>query len=229
MILLGSSDTGKSYYLRYILSEYMRDCFDGGIVICGTYKEQQNYLHLFEDVGIKATANKTWTQEAQDKIEAEFKRRDQEGLPQLRIAVIFDDQGEDKKYDNLVTGIFTGGRHWGLSPFFCVQAPRMLLTTVKGNSKIIGIFHFDSSTLKRSVIDGILLGTRKFPSSVKASEEKKFYGELLDAYTDQPGDMLIIDQRRPEYKGNTEDSKLFQYRAPPEDDWTNKPSQPLSA
>lgn len=226
MLVVSSRNGGKSYFLKYLCVNVFPRTYNIVIIVNNSPDEKKQLSNLFvnqkNDNGVPTVVKTydTFPVGLFNKLKENYEERIEKELPPLEILVLFDDQSTSEKNNDDVVSIYTRGRHINISACFLVQSLTLVSTLVRGNSDLCCITKLKSPELREKIIKNSLSGSIELPTDTKASEENKFYRDLLAQYCKNQGDFLIRDYREPSQRGNQEkEQELFQFRAPPMEEW----------
>lgn len=114
MIIVGPSNTGKSYLLSHLSKKYLRKLYEMVIVVCGSDDTAKEYQEIFNTkLVFKAdTAHNILALKVMfATLKKEQEQREKIGLEMLKVLIIYDDYfSRDKKDDDLFN-MCISGRH----------------------------------------------------------------------------------------------------------------------
>lgn len=225
--LISMSNGGKSYALKYLLNDYLVSnprWADYFVIVCGSTDEIETYSKIVESWGKPVFASERWPEQMWGNICSEYEQSRLNGEEPLRPCIIVDDQGSRDLVDNDdFISIYTNGRHKGASIITLVQAARMVGQIAKAQSSLIFIGKTNNVYQREVITRQILSGMVPVPVETTAAQEHRFIKQLLVDYAKNQGDMIVLDYRPKDKRGNKEDSDVFWWRAPPTDDWLAPP------
>lgn len=227
--LISMSNGGKSYALKYLLNDYMASnprWADYFIVVCGSTDEIEAYTSIIESWGKPVFASERWPEQMWGNICNEYEQSKLNDEEPLRPCIIVDDQGSRDLVDNDdFISVYTNGRHKMTSVLTLVQAPRMIGQIAKAQSSLIFIGKTNNMFQKDIITKQILSGMIPVPVETTTAQENRFIKQIVHDYAKKQGDMIVLDYRPTNKRGNREESDVFWWRAPPTDDWLEPPKE----
>ena len=221
-ICLASRNSGKSYLMKSMIKNSLRGFFDLYIVICDTADTRKEYKEAIEgEPGVVVECFDHLPDGLWDNIKADHDAHVEAGTKPLSICIILDDASAmGIGLDQQLKSLYCNARHCATSIFWSLHHPKVIDTLIRANSDLVIILKIKSPQMRESVIKNLLLGSVDFPllgmEKPKPSVEKSFFENVLSTYCKNQGDVLILDQRPRNQRGNDTEEELFRYRAPAE-------------
>lgn len=167
--IVGSSSSGKTYFTRYILgSWYSSGKFDYYYCLSGTIGENglKNNFHpkLF----------KILTIENFNKFITVAKKLGKDGKKGLLIIDDMSTISSHVRSSELLTSLWTEGRHWGVTVISCIQSPMMIPKNARLNIAVWIIFPVRRSKLvTKDLVDWACFGNEhEFKALVEQIESQ---------------------------------------------------------
>lgn len=203
MLIFASRNSGKSYLMRHLIRDYLKDQYDLFVIVSDSPDTKLD----FEPVMPKGTIYLTdMNYGIINELERTNKKRVEAKKDPLQMLILFDDKvGNDTKNDQQLLQLFTRGRHLGVSLMFASQAKKLAETTWLNNADYTIILKQNSAQQKRTVIDNILCGTVEIHDE---KQEKAILRQIVANYASEQGDALVIDNAA------RSNDNLHWYRAP---------------
>lgn len=143
MILLGSSNSGKSYFLINLLKTHLVNCFDIFIVVSPMPDNLEAYKRVLP-------SNMFYTEYPKKQVE-KLVRYNQEqilkkgGRP-AKILIILDDcAGKMTRQNDVLNSLFTRGTHDFISTILTTQYYKLISPTIRENATYIVIFQINTN------------------------------------------------------------------------------------
>lgn len=235
MVTIGQANSGKSYFIKYLLTSHLFTDGPNGhynycIIVSESYDERSEYEKIAKAFGIPVAVEDKWPLGTYDRLKRSFVQRTEAGLPPLNVLLIVDDfgqsdytQGGKGTIGDEFTKCFTLGRHSNISVLVLAQSPRMVGHTSKGSASLICFTKLATAQQKEVVLKQVLSGSVDLPSRTTGAQEMRFYKDILAKFAHDQGDMIIIEYRPEEQRGNQEKRNLYKYRAPKKELWHELP------
>src|SRR5690348_13029959 len=103
MLVFASRNSGKSYFVKYMIVNYLRRLFDEFIFVSDSPDETEEYANIIHGITLEE-----WDSRILQKLEARYKRRIADGLRPENVCIIFDDKiGYKIKNQDSILQIFT--------------------------------------------------------------------------------------------------------------------------
>lgn len=203
MLMFASRNSGKSYLIKHLVRDYLRDSYDVFIVVSDSPDTKQDFEPVFPAGTIFLTdMNYSIINDLAEK-NKELAKKQQEPLNAL---IVFDDKiGKDTKNDDNLLQIFTRGRHLGVSVIFSSQAKKAAETTWLNNADYTIILKQNSAQQRETIVKNVLKGT---VNVADIKREDSIIREIVKQYASMQGDALVIDNAA------KSSNNLFWYRAP---------------
>lgn len=221
---IGKTGGGKSFLLKYFLSDYIGYNFDYFVIVCGSVDETEQYTNILEPLGKPIFTTERWPEQLWPNICADFINAHESGESYLYPLIIIDDLGvKDLTNNNDFESMMCNSRHKMVSCLVLVQAPKMISQLAKGQSSVTFMGKLDTMHQKEAALKSLLAGTIELPIESTAAQENRFMKSMMYSYCKNQGDFLVLDYRGIEKKGNKDNNVVYWFRAPPMEEWKNLP------
>lgn len=178
MAIVGPSESGKSYLLKYLGRKYFRKIYESIFVFCGSNDTLQEYGKILKTDMLF----KTYTSGILDMIKMNQKQLEKEGKPMTKVLIIYDDQFTRKNNrDDTIFHSAISGRHDCMS--FCMILHDLVLTdrVVKDQFTHLILTRQTSFVIYESVVNQfLLLSAWQSPSiPIEARQSKRKLAQYL--------------------------------------------------
>lgn len=138
MAVVGSSETGKSYWFECLYKRYLADCYDIIVLICETDQFTNAYDYLPTHKLIK---HDTWSDDIVLSLKKRQARLARTGKEQWDILLIIDDVFDSKmKFSEENKKLWTLVRNCRITPIRISQKMNWLSTECRSGAKILVVF-----------------------------------------------------------------------------------------
>jgi hypothetical protein len=167
-LLLGTSHSGKSHMLKYLIQE-MAKRFNYGFVFSGTIHNGQ-YNFIPKDCQFSNSISKEWL----DKLLTHQKKQMANGTPAQCFLIIDDLIGRQDFYDEVFQILSTTGRHYNITTFILAQGVKCLSPIIRNNAHYVFIFKMSNVNSINQLFQEYSVGysrPREFISFIEASTQ----------------------------------------------------------
>jgi hypothetical protein len=193
ILAIGSSESGKSIFFKYLYLTYFKIWFDKLIIIT-----TQTGSHFFNSFVIKPLIFTEWGYTAKSVIEA-FKDANtnikSRGQKPFNIMVVFDDTASRRQfYDPFILDLFKSGRHLSFSTYYISQGVS-LLDPVWRNNASLAFIHGHNSIEEYEKIAKMFVKGKLNLKKMTSRKKMEIYIDASVKMTDNYG-VIIVDYRR---------------------------------
>lgn len=108
MLIVGPSDSGKSYLLEHLAKKKLKKLYEKVIVICGSRDTLKDYGNVFDTNSLYSN----YDPRDIDIVKGHQRELEAKGKPMLKVLIVYDDFGTRKnKHDESIFNLAIQGRH----------------------------------------------------------------------------------------------------------------------
>ena len=203
-LIFASRNSGKSYLIRSLLRNYLRELYDIFIIVSDSPDTKTDFSPVF---GSKpAIFLNDMNYAILNKIQKTNEEREKKGKEKLFTLIIFDDKvGSNVKNDDQLLQLFTRGRHICTSVIFASQSKTLASPVWVNNSDLTILLKVNAAQQRKSIIDNVLRGTVPVDND---KDENRILRTILLEYNKSQGSALIVDCKK------QSNDNLYWYKAP---------------